>query len=173
MGWPRWIRAAIDPLVAAIHPVPKIAILPLLMIIFGIGEASKLAVVAIATFFPMAINAMTGVCQISPIHFEMAKNYGAHPFKTFTRVVIPGSLPMVMAGARLAVNMALLLTIAVELVSAKEGLGALIWLAWETLRTEHLYAGLAVIVALGISFNGIIQLITARLIPWQKHLEIG
>jgi NitT/TauT family transport system permease protein len=167
MGWSWWLRVVIDPFIAAAHPVPKVAVFPLLMIIFGIGETSKLVVVAIAAFFPMVINAMTGVRQISPIHFEVAKNYGARPLKIFTRVVVPGSLSIVLAGARLALNMTLLITIAVELVSAQEGLGAMIWLAWETLRTEHLYAGLAVIVVLGISFNLIIQLLTRRLTPWQ------
>jgi NitT/TauT family transport system permease protein len=171
MGWSRWLRVVLDPFIAAAHPVPKIAILPLLMIIFGIGETSKLVVVGIATFFPMAINAMAGVRQISPIHFEVAKNYGASPIKIFSRVVVPGSLPMILAGARLAMNMALLITIAVELVSAQEGLGAKIWLSWETFQTEHLYASLAVIVALGISFNLIIKLLTARLIAWQRAYE--
>ena len=87
MGWSNRLRIIIDPFVAAAHPVPKIAILPLIMIVFGIGEASKVVVVAVATFFPMLINAMAGVRQISAIHFEVAQNYGANMINTFTRVV--------------------------------------------------------------------------------------
>ncbi|MDH4209053.1 MAG: ABC transporter permease, partial [Anaerolineae bacterium] len=94
MGWWRPLREALDPLVAAVHPLPKIAVLPLIMIIFGIGESSKIVAVAVGTFFPMLINSMAGVRQISPIHFEVAKNYGASPFKVLTRVVVPGSLPL-------------------------------------------------------------------------------
>jgi ABC-type nitrate/sulfonate/bicarbonate transport system permease component len=171
MGWSRRLRAVVDPLIAAAHPVPKIAVLPLIMIIFGIGESSKVVVVAVAVFFPMLINTMTGVRQISPIYFEVAENYGASLFKVFTRVVVPGSLPLVLTGARLALNVALLITIAVELVAAQEGLGEMIWFAWQTLRTEELYASLLVTAALGIGFNFLLQRLAARLVPWQVERE--
>jgi NitT/TauT family transport system permease protein len=171
MGWSRRLRVVVDPFIAAAHPVPKIAVLPLIMIIFGIGESSKVVVVAVAVFFPMLINTMAGVRQISPIYFEVAQNYGAGLIKVFTRVVVPGSLPLVLTGARLALNVALLLTIAVELVAAQEGLGEMIWFAWQTLRTEELYASLIVIAALGISFNLLLQRLTVRLVPWQVERE--
>jgi ABC-type nitrate/sulfonate/bicarbonate transport system permease component len=171
MGWSRQIRMVIDPFVAATHPIPKIATLPLIMIIFGIGESSKVVVVAVAVFFPVLINTMAGVRQIPPIHFEVAQNYGASQLKILTRVVVPGSLPSVLTGARLALNVAMLLTIAVELVAAQKGLGEMIWFAWETLRTEELYASLVVIAVLGISFNLLLQHLTARLVPWQIEGE--
>jgi ABC-type nitrate/sulfonate/bicarbonate transport system permease component len=171
MGWSRRLRAIIDPLVAAAHPVPKIAVLPLIMIIFGIGESSKIVSVAVAVFFPVLINTMAGVRQISPIYFEVARNYGASLFRVLTRVVVPGSLPLVLTGTRLGINTALVLTIAVELVAAQEGLGEMIWFAWQTLRTEELYATLIVIAALGISFNLILQHLAARLLPWQAEQE--
>jgi ABC-type nitrate/sulfonate/bicarbonate transport system permease component len=171
MGWSRRLRVVVDPFIAAAHPVPKIAVLPLIMIIFGIGESSKVVVVAVAVFFPMLINTMAGVRQISPIHFEVAENYGASLLKVFTRVIAPGSLPLVLTGARLALNVGLLVTIAVELVAAQEGLGEMIWFAWETLRTEELYASLIVIAALGIGLNFLLQRLTARLVPWQEEPE--
>ena len=165
------MRRIIDPLVAALHPIPKIAVLPLIMIVFGIGESSKIVSVAVAVFFPVLINTMAGVLQISPIYFEVAKNYGASLFRVLTRVVVPGSLPMVLTGMRLALNVALVVTIAIELVAAQEGLGDMIWFAWETLRTEELYVSLAVTAALGISFNVLLQYLTARLVPWQAERE--
>jgi NitT/TauT family transport system permease protein len=171
MGWSRRLRAVIDPFIAAAHPVPKIALLPLIMIVFGIGESSKVIVVGVAAFFPMVINAIAGVRQISPIHFEVAENYGADRIKVFTRVVVPGSLPLVLTGARLALNTTLLLTIAVELVAAQQGLGAIIWFAWQTLRTEELYASVAVTAALGISFNLLLQRLAVHLVPWQVERE--
>ena len=171
MGWSRRLRAVIDPFIAAAHPVPKIAVLPLIMIIFGIGESSKIIVVAVGVFFPMLINTMAGVREISPIYFEVAENYGAGLFKVLTRVIVPGSLPLVLTGVRLALNVALLLTIAVELVAAQEGLGEMIWFAWQTLRIEELYATLIVIAALGISFNLVVQRLGARLVPWHVERE--
>ena len=167
MGWSSRLRTIIDPLIAAAHPVPKIAILPLIMILFGIGESSKIIVVSLATFFPLLINAMAGVRQISPIHFEVADNYGATTSKIFTRIILPGSLPMILAGIRLALNMSLLVTIAVELVAAQEGLGAMIWLSWQTLRTEELYVSLGVTAFLGILFNFLLRRATVFLVPWQ------
>jgi len=171
MGSSRRLRILVDPFIAAAHPVPKIAVLPLIMIIFGIGESSKVVVVAVAAFFPILINTMAGVRQISPIHFEVAQNYGASLLKVFTRVIAPGSLPLVLTGTRLALNVGLLVTIAVEMVAAQEGLGEMIWFAWETLRTEELYASLIVIAALGISFNFLLQRLTAHLVPWQEEPE--
>jgi NitT/TauT family transport system permease protein len=172
MGWSRRLRLVLDPFIAAAHPIPKIAVLPLIMIIFGIGESSKIVVVAVAVFFPMLINTMAGVRQISPIYFEVAENYGGSLLKVFIRVVGPGSLPLVLNGVRLALNTALVLTIAVELVAAQEGLGEMIWFAWETLRTEELYATLIVIAALGISLNFLLQRLTAHLVPWQVEREV-
>lgn len=169
MGWSRRLRVVVDPFIAAAHPVPKIAILPLIMIVFGIGETSKVVVVAVASFFPLLINTMAGVRQISPIYFEVAENYGASLIKVFTRVVVPGSLPLVLTGARLALNTALLLTIAVELVVAKEGLGEMIWFAWQTLRIEKLYASLIVTAALGIGFNLTLQRLALHLVPWHEE----
>jgi len=169
MGWSSRLRTIIDPLIAAAHPVPKIAILPLIMILFGIGESSKVIVVSLATFFPLLINAMAGVRQISPIHFEVANSYGATTVKIFTRVILPGSLPLILAGIRLALNMSLLVTIAVELVASQKGLGAMIWLSWQTLRTEELYVSLGVTALLGILFNFLLQRLTVTLVPWQME----
>jgi len=169
MGWSARLRAVVDPLVAAAHPVPKIALLPLVMLIFGVGEASRVVVIALAAFFPMLISTMAGVRQISPVYYEVAANYGASATQEFTRIVLPGSLPFVLSGLRLALNSALLLTIAVELVNAQDGLGALIWFAWETLRTDELYATLAVTAMLGTGGNYLLQKLTFHVVPWQPE----
>ncbi|MCS7040697.1 MAG: ABC transporter permease [Anaerolineae bacterium] len=167
-GSPR-LRRLVDPLVAAMHPIPKISLLPLVLIIFGLGESSRVVLVAVASFFPTVINTMTGVQQIPPIYYEVAANYQASPLTVFRRIIIPGSLPMILAGWRIALNTALVITIAVELITAREGLGAAIWLAWQTLRTEHFYAALLVIAVLGLGSNGLLHLLSAWLIPWQRQ----
>lgn len=167
MGWSPTLRRAIDPILMAVHPIPKIAILPLLMIFLGIGEASRIAVASVAAFFPMLINTMAGVRQINPIYFEVARNYGAPRLKLFTRVVLPGSMPMALSGLRLAANVTLLVTIAAEIVMSETGLGALVWLAWETLQIEILYATLVVVSVLGISMSQGLLRLQRRLVPWQ------
>ena len=173
MGWSRGLRRALDPILAALHPIPKIAILPLLMIFFGIGEASRIAVASVAAFFPMLINTMAGVRAINPIYFEVAQNYGASRYRLFSRVVLPASLPLVFSGLRLAANVTLLVTIAAEIVMADRGLGALVWLSWETLRVELLYATLVVIASLGIALTGGLRLIRRAVVPWQVESGVA
>jgi NitT/TauT family transport system permease protein len=173
MGTSPRLRAQLDPLVAAAHPIPKIAVLPLILVIFGIGEASKIVLGAVGAFFPMVINTMAGVRQISPIHFEVARSYGATRLKLFTRVVLPGSLPFALAGARLSLNVALMLTIAGELVAAQRGLGQMLWFAWQTFRIEDVYAGLMVISVIGTGLNDILRRFSAWAMPWNPASPTG
>lgn len=167
MGRSRTFRRLADPLVSALYPIPKIAILPLVMVFLGIGETSKVFVIAIAAFFPLLISTLTGVRQIPDIYFEVASNYGTGRMGLLKRVILPASLPTVLAGLRIALNSAIHVTIAVEIVSAVRGLGALVWLSWEILRIEQLYATLLVIALLGILSTWGIDLLTRRLIPWR------
>jgi len=170
MGWSRKLRVVIDPFIAALHPIPKTAIFPLVLILLGIGESSKVFTIAIATFFPVLINSMAGVRQINPVYFEVANNYGARVINTFTRVILPGSMPMVLVGVRIAFNNTLMITIALELLAARTGLGVLIWYAWETLRTQELYATLIVIAIIGILANYLLQKLTQAIVPWSIHV---
>ncbi|HXK61680.1 MAG TPA: ABC transporter permease [Acidobacteriota bacterium] len=167
MGWSPRLKVLLDPFVAALHPVPKISLLPLVMILLGIGEAPNLVVIGLASFFPMLISSLAGVQQISPLYCEVAKNYGATTLRMFHRVILPGSLPLVFAGIRLAVNSALVVTISVELVAAQTGLGSMIWTAWETLRIEALYATVLLTALLGLTFSVVLNHLARWAIPWQ------
>lgn len=166
LGWSTRLRSVVDPIVAALHPIPKLALLPLSMVLFGIGESARIAVVAAAVFFPILINAMAGVRQIQPAHIEIAVNYGAGRSNLLRHVILPGSLPLVLAGVRLAANLALLVTIAIEMTTTGTGLGALLWLAWQVLRIELLYATLVVIALLGIALNVLLDALARRFAVW-------
>jgi NitT/TauT family transport system permease protein len=169
MGMSTRLRTVVDPFVAALHPVPKLAILPLVMVLVGIGETSKVLLVAIAAFFPMVINAMAGVRQISPLYFEVAENYGARRPQVLRRVVLPATLPLALSGLRLALNSGFGATIGSEIVTARDGLGAMMWLAWEVLRVPDIYAALVVICIIGVGFNKLVLLLLSRLAPWQPE----
>jgi len=166
MGWWKRLNDFFAPWIAAIYPIPKIAIFPLLMIIFGIGEGSKLVAIILGSFFPMLITTLAGVQQINRIYYEVAQNYGVQGKKVFTHVLLPGSLPSILAGLRLAVNTGFVITISVEVISAQSGLGVLLWFGWQTFRVSELYAVLAVISLLGIILNYLLELISPRLVPW-------
>jgi NitT/TauT family transport system permease protein len=170
MGASEKTRLLLDPLVAAMYPMPKLAIFPLLMIIFGIGEFSKIMAIAIGCFFLVLINAMAGVRNINRVYFEVAKNYGASKGQLFTRVILPASLPMIFTGIRLALGTSLIIVVGVEFISANYGIGALIWNAWETFEIEKLYVGIFLCAILGILFTVVLKQAEERITPWFGHL---
>jgi len=162
------LRALVDPFIAAFHPVPKLSLLPLVMLIFGIGYFSKALVVAISVFFPLVINSMAGVLQIDRNYLDVARLHGATRWRIFWRVVLPAGLPMILAGTRMAMNRALGATIGLELITAQNGLGSMLFFAWQTFRTEELYATIFVIAAFGYGFRRIVNAVAARLVPWHE-----
>jgi NitT/TauT family transport system permease protein len=168
MGWSRAARTLAEPVIAAVHPMPKLALLPLALIIFGIGESSKVVLIALTAFFPILINSMAGVQHIDALIWEVAHHYQARGWALLQRVIWPASLPLVLVGIRLAVNAALLMTVTVELVTARQGLGATIWMAWQTLRTAEMYVTLIIIAAIGLVGNFVLNHITRLLTPWQR-----
>jgi len=167
MGRSQPLRRIVDPIISALYPIPKIAILPLVMIYLGIGEASKLFVIVIGAFFPMLISTLTGVVTIPSIYFEVAANYDSGPLHLLRRVILPASLPTVLGGFRIALNSVIHITIAVEIVSAVTGLGSLVWLSWETLDVERLYATLTVIAVLGVVTTYGVNRLSRKLVPWR------
>lgn len=167
MGLNRTLRAIVDPLVSVTYPIPKSAILPLILLIFGLGEPSKIVMVATGVFFPIVINSMAGVLEINKIHFDVGHNFGAGRLQVFRTVALPGALPLIMTGVKLGVGMGLILIAIAEMVGAKSGLGYMIWNAWEILSVETMYVGLIVIAALGLAFTLILNEIERFIVPWK------
>lgn len=169
MGLSRPLRAAIDPLVAATYPIPKSAILPLLLLIFGLGEASKVAMVALGMFYPVLINTVSGVSTINRIYLDVGHNFGASRWQIFRTVALPGALPSIMAGIKLGVGLALILIAIAEMIGAKTGIGYMIWNAWQILTVDTMYVGLLVIALLGFVFSVALDALEKRLVPWQNR----
>ena len=169
MGLFEPVRAAFKPLIAALYPLPKIALLPLILLIFGLGELSKYVIVAVGVFFLMTINTSAGVVNIPPIYFDVANNLKAARWKVYWTVALPGALPGIFTGIRLSIGVALLLLVAAEFVGADEGIGYRIWWAWSVFWVKNMYVGFAVIAILGAFFAYCIDYLAARFIPWQRH----
>jgi NitT/TauT family transport system permease protein len=167
MGLSRPLRSALNPLVAATYPIPKSAVFPLLLLIFGLGEASKVAMVALGIFYPVLINTVTGVSNISPIYLDVGHNFGAGRWQIFRTIAMPGALPSIMAGIKLGVGMGLILIVIAELTGANSGIGYMIWNAWQVLSVETMYVGLLLIAVLGFVFTIILDEIEVRLLPWK------
>jgi NitT/TauT family transport system permease protein len=171
MGWSRGIRAFFDPIVAALYSIPKISLLPLLLIIFGLGEASKVVVVAIAGFFLVLISTSHGVMRIDPVLIQAGRNCGARGLNLFARVILPASLPSIFTGLRLSLGMSLLIIVAAEFVAADQGIGYLIWISWSTLAVGKMYAGLVTISMLGLLFTSGLDRLGRFLMPWAEDLH--
>lgn len=162
------IRAAIQPLVDATFPIPKIAILPLFIMIFGIGEESKYAIIAVAVIYLVLINTVAGVKNIDRIYLDVGKNYHASRAMMFTDVALPGALPLIVAGLKLGMGVALLIIVSAEFVGAKSGIGYLIWTSWQVFQVEKMYVGLAVIAVIGFATAILLNYVERWIIPW-KH----
>jgi ABC-type nitrate/sulfonate/bicarbonate transport system permease component len=167
MGIWRPIRALVDPLIVATYPIPKSSLLPLILLIFGLGEMSKVVMVAIGVFYPMAINATAGVLQINQIYLDVGKSFKASPWDTFRTIALPGALPFIMTGVKLGAGLALILIAVAEMVGAKSGIGYMIWSAWETFAVAKMYVGLFVIALIGFAISLMLNEIERWLIRWK------
>jgi ABC-type nitrate/sulfonate/bicarbonate transport system permease component len=163
------LRYVLDPLVAAIFPIPKIALMPLLLLAFGIGEMSKIVLVAIGTFFPVLISTYAGAANIDGIYLDAARNFGAKPPMMFREVIFFGALPAIFAGLRLALGTSFLIIVAAEFVSADTGIGQMIWQSWQTLQVDEMFVGVVLIGVLGVASTAILQEIEFRLMPWRRR----
>jgi NitT/TauT family transport system permease protein len=167
MGLSRTTRAIVDPLIAATYPIPKSAILPLVLLIFGLGESSKIFMVAVGVFFPLAINATTGVREINKIYLDVGRNYKADRWNTFWTIALPGALPTIVTGFKLGVGIGLILIAIAEMNGAKNGLGFMIWSAWEIFAVEQMYVGLFMFGLIGITLTVALNELERVIIPWK------
>jgi NitT/TauT family transport system permease protein len=168
MGYSRAVRAALSPTFAAVYALPKIAILPLLLVIFGLGETPKVLAVAITVFFVLQINTMAGVRSLDGRIVEAGRAYGAHGAQLFRHVVLPGSLPSIFSGLRLATGIGLVVISATEFVASDDGLGYLIWNSWTLFQPEDMYVGLIAVAVIGALLTGLVAAAERFALPWQR-----
>jgi len=167
MGVNRLARAILEPIVALLYPIPKIAVLPLILLIFGIGESSKYAIVAIGVFFIMLINTAAGVRQIDPIYLDVARSFEIRRRSFYTNVLLPGALTNIFAGLKLSIGIAIVLAVAAEFTAAKSGLGFQIWNAWQTLQVERMYVALVMVSLLGYVLTLLGNALENVYVPWR------
>jgi ABC-type nitrate/sulfonate/bicarbonate transport system permease component len=165
----RPVRIFFDPLIASLFPIPKVALMPLLLLVFGFGDASKIALVVIAVFFPVVVNTYVGAANIEKIYWDVAKNYGASQSIIFRRIVFFGALPMIFAGLRIAIAVSFIVLVAAEFVSTKAGIGYLIWNSWELLQVDKMFVGIVTIGIIGLIVSAIFQEIERKVIPWKAE----
>jgi ABC-type nitrate/sulfonate/bicarbonate transport system permease component len=168
MGVWRPVRAALEPMFTALYALPKIAILPLLLLIFGLTETPKVLAVVISVFFVVQINTLAGIIQIDSRILEAARAYNATGWKLFRTVLLPAAMPSIMTGLRVSAGMAVIVITAVEFVASNTGLGYLIWNSWQLFQPATMFVGLITVSLVGAIVTGLIILLERALLPWQR-----
>ncbi len=160
-------RAGLLPIVSALFPIPKIALLPLFIIWFGIGEGSKVAVILLGTFFPTVIATYGGVDGVERNLVRMGQSFGLSWFAILGKIIIPGALPAILSGFRISAAIAIVLLVAAEMIGARYGIGAYILTAGALFATDRLIAGVAILSALGLLIGWLIGQAERRLLNWR------
>jgi ABC-type nitrate/sulfonate/bicarbonate transport system permease component len=166
-GIARKFDEMLSPLVFLTYPVPKIVMLPVFMLWFGIGDLSKILIIALACFYPSFINAYYGARATPRILVWSARNMGASDAQIFSRVVLPGALPLIFAGMRVSLALSFIVMFATEMINARSGLGHLIREAENGLRFDLMYVALLAIAILGYSGDRLLRYLRERLLPWE------
>ncbi len=157
------------PLIAILYPIPKIALLPLLIIWMGIGERPKVVMIAFGVFFPVAINAWAAVREVDPGLIRAAVSLGANRRQLLRKVILPSALPLLFAGYRLGAGTALLLLVVAEMLAARQGIGALILQAGDLLDTVQIFLGVAVLALLGLLSVAALDRLERLIVRWKPR----
>ena len=169
--WP--VRVFLMPIATAIYAIPKLAVLPLTVIVFGVGESSKIAIIVVSIFFLIVLNTMSGVMAIDPTYRDVAENMGASRWQMFTTVAWPGALPAIFTGFRLAIGFALLVIVGTEFLDGNKrnpnGIGWYIIRSWNLFKIDDLFVGLLVIALLAWMLNVVLEAVERRLLPWRPE----
>ncbi|HJU61181.1 MAG TPA: ABC transporter permease [Candidatus Binatia bacterium] len=169
LGMSRTARLALEPLLTSLYAIPKIALLPLVMLILGVNERTLILTSTLTSFVQMTVSTMGGVLAVDRSILEAGKNYGATGWRLFRYVLFPSALPDIFTGMRIGLGLTLVLVIAVELTAAQEGLGAFIWNAGQTLSAKNLFSAFIVIGVLGLTLTYGLERIGNWLMPWRER----
>src|SRR5215470_6529333 len=153
--------------ISALFPIPKIALLPLLLLWLGIGEEPKIATIALGVFFSTAISVYSGVDAVPRNLIRMAQSFNVPFHAIVRRVVWPGALPSVLAGFRITASVALLLVVSAEMIGAQYGIGAFVLQAGNLMQTDQLLAGVVILSVFGLAVGKLINLLEAWLLHWR------
>ena len=167
MGLWRPLRRVVEPPVALLYPLPKIALLPLFLILVGVGEGAFVGTAAVTACFQVITSTAGGTATIDPRLVEAGRNYGAAGLALFRKVIFPAALPAVLTGLRLGLGLALITVIAVEFVAAKSGLGHLVFRSWQMLLTGEMYAAFVLIGLMGLAATRGLRIVQQRALRWQ------
>jgi ABC-type nitrate/sulfonate/bicarbonate transport system permease component len=166
IGYYKYLSSAVTPIMAFLRPIPAIALIPLFILWFGIGESAKVALIFYSSFLYISINTTSGVRNISLNLIRAAQSLGARKWQIFLKVIIPESLPSIITGVRIGAIISWAVVVASELIAAQAGLGYMIMDAATFFRINAVYVGILLIGMIGIAIENIIGFLEYKLIHW-------
>lgn len=170
LGWYRGVRTFVDPLINFFRALPPIALIPLVIVYFGIGETAKIAILFYASFFAGVIVMYEGIAQISPIYVRVARTLGASDGEIFRKVILPLTVPHMLTALRVALGVAWATLVASELIAAQQGLGALIQNASSFFQLDIVYLGIICIGFIALAMDTVLRAVARRLVSWQERI---
>lgn len=171
LGASQTVNDYADPWLTALYATPNIALAPLFIIWLGLGDPSHVAIVALAAFFPIIINTISGVHAVQKDLREVGIAYHANVREVFTRIDLPGSMPFIFTGLRLAVARALVGVVVADLFGSNAGLGYLILNASQVFKTAEVFVGVVTLAVLGVAITGALRGVERLLTPWERRAE--
>jgi ABC-type nitrate/sulfonate/bicarbonate transport system permease component len=168
MATVRIVQRTLDPLIELLRPVPVPAIVPPLILLLGIDDKLKIFIVAFATFFPVLVNTVQGVRAIDPVPLAVARTLRVPRWRTLLKVVVPASLPYIMAGLRISLALALIVTVVAEMIAGSAGIGYYITSMQYAMRAADMYAAIFVLAAIGYGLNRGFLAVERRLLHWYR-----
>ncbi|MFD6358084.1 ABC transporter permease [Nocardia tengchongensis] len=169
IAWYRPVAEFLNPVLELFRNTAALALLPVFILILGIGETSKIALVVYAGFFPILLNTISGVRTVDPLLVKSAVSLGFSPLRLFQKVILPAAVPSIFTGIRMAASGSILVLIAAEMFGARAGLGYLITAAQQNFQIPDMYAGIVAIALVGLAYNGVLVAIERRLSRWRAH----
>lgn len=169
MGWWPAVFRLLEPLVELVRPIPKSALVPPLMLFLGIGFAMKVTSVALVVTFPVLVNTLQGVRGVDRVMLDAARTHGWPARHTLLHLVLPAALPLVLAGMRISLGLAMVLAVLSEMLAGEGGLGFLILDMQRSFRVRDMYAWLVILAVLGLALNWLFVLAERRALHWQRR----
>lgn len=169
MGWYRRLAMIVDPFVTALYSTPRVALVPLVLIWFGIGMESKVFIVFINAVFPVLINTIGGVRAIDVDLLRAARAYCASDWQIFTTVVVPGAVPFILTGVRQAVSLGLIGVVVGEMFGGSEGIGFMVNYGGQTFQTDTVFLGVTIIAIAGITLTWLAEQLEKRFSRWRPE----
>jgi NitT/TauT family transport system permease protein len=167
IGWYRGFADALNPLLEMLRNTAALALLPVFILLLGIGESSKIALVIYACSWPILLNTISGVRNVEPLLIKSARTMGLTPVRLFQKVILPSAVPTIFVGVRLAGTFSVLVLVAAEMVGAKAGLGYLIIYSQYNFQIPHMYVGIITITLVGLAINWVLTRVERHFSAWK------